>query len=203
MRTGDIVPSIAVDPQSGAVYVVWEDSRFSSGARDGIALSTSTDEGVHWSPPVRVNGALASQAFTPSVAVAQGKVGVTYTDLRNDDPADNTRLLATVWLAVSSDGGANFQESAAGGPFDIRNAPRTVEGYFVGDYQGLVGLGAVFLPFFVMGNDGNIANRTDVFARPAGGVLTTGFSALPTAALVEERGFSVERAPRTGLRRVY
>ncbi len=203
VRTGDIVPAIAVDPLGFALYVAWEDSRFSSGARDGIALSKSVDEGLTWSPPVRVNGALAAQAFTPTVAVAQGKVGITYTDLRNDNPADSTQLLATVWLATSSDGGKTFQESAIGGPFDIRNAPRTADGYFVGDYQGLVALGAGFLPFFVLGNNGDTANRTDVFAHPPGAGAAADFSAPPPAALVEERGFTVRRAPRTGLRRVY
>ncbi len=207
VRTGDIVPAIAVDPQSGALYVAWEDSRFSSGARDGIVLSKSTDEGVNWSAPVRVNGVLATQAFTPSLAVAQGKVGVTYSDLRNDNPADSTHLLATVWLAVSSDGGAHFQESAIGGPFDIRNAPRTADGYFTGDYQGLVASGAGFLPFFVLGNDGDTANRTDVFARPLPASGVAGLSSLPEAllppALTAGRGLALQQAPRTGLRRVY
>ena len=202
VRTGDIVPEIAVDRQSGALYAVWEDSRFSSGARDGIALSESTDEGATWSRPVRVNGALGTQAFTPSIAVAQGKVGVTYYDLRNDNPGDDTQLLATVWLATSSDGGATFQESAVGGPFDIRSAPTTDRGYFVGDYQGLVASGATFLPFFVLANNGNTASRSDVFARPPGAGVAADLVSLPSA-LVEERGLALRRAPRTGLRRSY
>ena len=203
IRSGDIVPEIAVDRQSGALYAVWEDSRFSSGARDGIVLSTSTDEGLTWSPrPVRVNGVLGTPAFTPSIAVAQGKVGVTYYDLRNDNPGDDTQLLATVWLATSSDGGATFQESAVGGPFDIRSAPTTDRGYFVGDYQGLVASGATFLPFFVLANNGNTANRSDVFARPPGAAVAADLVSLPSA-LVEERGLALRPAPRTGLRRSY
>jgi hypothetical protein len=167
LRTGDIVPEIAVDPVSGALYVVWEDSRLSSnGTHDGIVLSKSINGGNTWSPPARVNGAPATQAFTPSIAVAQGKVGVTYYDLRNDNPGDNTRLLATAWLAVSSDGGATWTESAVGGPFDMHSAARTVQGYFVGDYQGLVASGANFIPFLVLTNYGDSSNRSDVFARP-------------------------------------
>lgn len=200
VRTGDLVPAIAVDPRSGALYIAWEDSRFTGGARDGIALSTSTDEGASWSQPVRVNGVPETQAFTPSVAVAGGKVGVTYTDLRNDNPKDAAQLLATVWLAVSSDGGATFQESAAGGPFDIRNAPRTADGYFVGDYQGLVAAGAAFLPFFALTNDGDTSNRSDIFARPAGAGAAAGFASLPVA-LVQGRDFAPPRTTRTGLRR--
>ena len=202
VRSGDIVPEIAVDPQSGALYAVWEDSRFTSGAHDGIVISASTDEGLHWSYPVRVNGVPSAQAFTPSIAVAQGKVGVTYYDFRNDNPGDDTQLLATVWLAISSDGGTTFHESAVGGPFDLRSAPRTEQGYFVGDYQGLVASGAGFLPFFVLANNGNTLNRTDVFARAPAGGAAAGVASLPSA-LVEERSLAVRGAPRTGLRRSY
>ena len=208
VRTGDIVPEIAVDRQSGALYVVWEDSRFTSGARDGIALSKSIDEGVTWSTkPVRVNGAPATQAFTPSIAVAQGgKIGVTYYDLRNDNPGDNSQLLATAWLATSTDGGLTFQESAIGGPFDLRSAARTKEGtrefYFIGDYQGLVTSGANFLPFFVLANNGNTSNRSDVFARPPAAAVVARGASLPSA-LASELGFTVRRPPRTGLRRSY
>src|SRR5207237_393960 len=109
------------------------------------------DGGLTWSAPARVNGVTTTQAFTPVVAVAHGGiVGVTYYDLRNDDPHDDSRLLATAWLAISADEGATFQESAVSGTFDVRSAPRTVEGYFLGDYQGLVAVGSSFLPFFVL-----------------------------------------------------
>src|SRR5688572_15702925 len=47
VRTGDIIPDIAVDPNSGQLYAVWQDKRFSDGLfrfrrHDSIALSTST-----------------------------------------------------------------------------------------------------------------------------------------------------------------
>ena len=38
-RTGDINPEVAVDRTTGAVYLVWQDSRF--GPRSSIALSQS------------------------------------------------------------------------------------------------------------------------------------------------------------------
>jgi hypothetical protein len=34
----------------------------------------------------------------------------------------------------------------------------------VGDYEGLRSIGAAFDPFFVQANNGNLANRTDVFS---------------------------------------
>jgi hypothetical protein len=166
VRSGTVVPSLAVDPASGAVYVVWEDARFSGGARDGIALSKSSDGGLHWSQPVQVNQAPAAQAFTPVVSVSAGEVGVSYTDLRNDDPNDKSRLLATHWLAVSADGGNTWQETQLVSPFDLQNAP-FAGGYFLGDYEGLVHSGASFLPLFTVARDGDQANRTDIFFRPA------------------------------------
>ncbi len=165
VRSGDVVPAVAVDAASGALYAVWEDARFSSGARDGIALSRSMDGGLTWSAPSQVNLANGAQAFTPAVAVSQrGKLGVTYYDLRNDDPKDAAHLLATAWLATSADGGVNFHEEALAPPFDLRTAP-FAQGYFVGDYQGLVHAGESFLPFFSLTNatDGG---RAEVFFRP-------------------------------------
>jgi hypothetical protein len=45
VRTGDIIPDFAVARSSGAIYAVWQDSRFSGGAHDDIAFSRSTDDG--------------------------------------------------------------------------------------------------------------------------------------------------------------
>ena len=206
IRSGNIVPDIAVDRSSGALYVVWEDARFSGGTKEGIALSKSIDGGLTWMAPVRVNGVTTTQAFTPAIAVAQGGiVGVSYYDLRNDNPGDNSHLLGTRWLATSRDGGATFQDTALSSTFDIRNAPQTLEeipgggqrfAYFVGDYEGLVAVGASFLPLFVIANDGDTSNRTDVFARP--------IATKPAAQALAAADLAVApRRARTGLRRAF
>jgi len=169
IRTGSVVPSIAVDRSNGTLYVAWEDARF-SGARDGIALSWSTNGGLTWSPPVQVNGAPAFPAFTPSLAAAGGKLAVSYYDLRNDVPSDSSRTLVTHWLAISSDSGATFSETLIGAPFNIRGAAG-VDGpaYFLGDYQAVAAVGADFLPFFVA-VPGN--GPSDVYFRPADGAAS-------------------------------
>ena len=180
-------------------FRIRQDGRFSNGL-DGIAISKSTDQGLTWSSPLRVNGVATTQAFTPSIAVAQGgAVGVTYYDLRNDNPSDSDHLLATRWLASSHDGGATFTDTAMSSTFDIRSAPTVSEGgqsgYFLGDYQGLVSAGTSFLPFFVIANTGNTGNRSDVFARP----ITSG------PAVVESFSSTlvVPRRVRGGPRRVF
>jgi len=164
VRTEDFTASLAVDRTSGALYLAWQDARFSGGQRDGIALSRSDDGGRHWSKPVQVNTRPKAQAFTPTANVRQdGTVAISYYDTRNDTPDPNTMLTST-WLLVSDNGGRAFSESRVAAPFDMRTAPYA-SGFFVGDYQGL---SATLTPFFVIANSGSPGNRTDVFAALGG-----------------------------------
>jgi hypothetical protein len=159
VRDGSDLFSAAAD-RGGTLYVAWQDSRFSAGARDGIALSRSTDGGINWSAPVRVNAQVGVAAFTPAVHVRDdGVIGVTYYDLRSDTTNPAT-LLTDYWLASSTDG-VTFTEVHLTGPFDLDRAP-DADGLFLGDYQALASVGGEFRPFFVQTNAG-AGNRTDVF----------------------------------------
>lgn len=169
IRDSALLGEIAVG-LGGNLFVVWQDSRFSNGARDGIAISRSTDGGVTWSAPVRANADATVPAFSPFVHVrADGVIGVTYYDLRSNTP-DPATLLTDYWLARSIDGTA-WQETRIAAPFDLVLAPLTnapgTGGYFLGDYQGLVSVGTLFVPLFARTNAGDLANRTDIYAAPA------------------------------------
>ena len=165
VRDQSIIPMVSAAP-NGAVYVVWQDSRFDGGARDAIVISRSLDDGGHWTPPARVSTAANVAAFDPAVHVrADGALGVTYYDFRSDGAA--ATLLTDTWLVRSSDGGTTWTETRLADPFDLALAPRTTAGYFLGDYQGLVSHGSVFVPFFAKANNANTANRTDIFHEAA------------------------------------
>ena len=171
VRTGDIIPQIAVDDQNGNLYVVWQDDRFTG--QEQIAFSKSTDGGRSWSATSRIStvGGV-NQAFNPTPRVAaNGTVAVQYYDFRFDNPATTPPLSTDTWLLRSGDGGANWTEERIGNEsFDMTTAPDAL-GYFVGDYAGLDfagrGLRPGFKPFQVRANSGNLANRTDVFATTA------------------------------------
>lgn len=162
LRTGAIVPAITVNRETGALFVVWEDARFSGGLREGIAFSKSTDGGLHWTTPVQINKVPAVQAFTPSIAVGDdGRISVTYYDFRNDT-ADPNVLLTNYWRITTPNGGQTWHEVPVAGPFDMRTAPIST-GFFVGDYEGIVPTEESFTPIYVLANSGNTSNRTDVF----------------------------------------
>jgi hypothetical protein len=168
LRVGDFLPDLAVDPTNGALYAAWSDGSQTGGATADVVLSKSTDGGLTWSEPVKVSGNPAGvDAFTHSVDVsANGTIAVTYYDLRNNTSDPNT-LPTDYWIRYSTNGGTTWSaEQHVAGPFDMRTAP-DAGGFFTGDYAGLDHAGNTFVPFVVLANTGNTANRTDAFATTA------------------------------------
>jgi hypothetical protein len=148
VRAGSGLPSIAVDGNSGALYIAWQDSRFAGGRHDGIVLSKSADGGLTWMLPQQANQAPDFQAFTPAVAVApDGRVAVTYYDFRNDTN-DAAVLLTNRWQVTSADGGATWTETPVGATFDLLKGPAlSPSTLFLGDYQGLAASAHSFVSF--------------------------------------------------------
>jgi hypothetical protein len=150
LRTGEGLPSVAIDASTGQLYVVWSDSRFTGGTINQIVISTSKDGGKTWTAPAVISKVTGRPAFTPTVAVnSAGVVGVTYYDLRNLPAGDTTTLPTDYWFTASFDKGKSFgDETHVAGSFDMLKAPNA-GGFFVGDYEALGVNGAAFLPFFV------------------------------------------------------
>lgn len=171
VRDAAILFDVAVDPGTGDLYVVWQDTRF-RGVEE-IAFSMSSDGGGTWSRAVRINktptraNRLRQQAFLPSIAVGPaGLLVVTYYDFRHDAGKGE---LTDYWavLCESSFRDCRKAESWRGelrltqSSFDMLKAP-VAGGRFLGDYMGLVSAGAVVHPVFGIATG---PGRTDLFTR--------------------------------------
>lgn len=193
----------AVDPNDGVLYAVWNDTRFLGAPYDSIAFSLSSDGGLTWSAPVKINQTPTTipvgnqEAFMPSVAVAaDGTVGVTYYDLRNNTPAAG---LPTDYWFIHADPKTDLTNPASWGQgLRLTNTSFNLEvpflpsrgAFFLGDYVGLAAAGNDFVPAWVMPHtnpDGTV-DLDSVFSRriiagdplEAASVLTVGRSVTAT-----------------------
>ncbi len=149
LRTHDFGGTPAVDPNTGQLYFVWQDGRFTGGKLTQILLTTSTDGGATWSSPAVVSGASSFDAFNPAVAVASdGTVGIYYYDLRNLTAGNTTTLPTDIWFRSSAAGGTAFgPEEHVTGSFNFLAAPNAF-GFFLGDYNGMAAVGTSFVADF-------------------------------------------------------
>jgi hypothetical protein len=183
VRTGDILPQGTVDPNTGAIYLVFQDSRF--GPRSSIAFTQSLDGGRTWSPTIKVNQTPTDislgnqQAFNPVVSVlADGTIGVRYSDFRANQATPEVATLATdefiahchpttpTACADPANWGDEVRQTDAS--YNMREMP-FARGWFPGDYVGLDTDGADWLSFWSQPFQGDPA---DGFFRRAG-LLTT------------------------------
>ena len=155
LRTAAGLPQPVIGA-NGQLYVVWEGLNGATGT-DQAFITTSSDGGASWSTPSIVNSAYTSRpAYTPSVAVApDGTVGVTYYQW---DTATSTGLEPTVLYIQKSTSAGNSSiaptfgaRTALSSEFNGLAAP-FAEGYFLGDYDGLVANSTGFIPFNVLTN---------------------------------------------------
>jgi hypothetical protein len=150
LRVGDYIPDIAVDRQSGALYVTWADGL--GGATNKIVLSRSTDGGRHWTAPQIVSHHNSAQSFNHAVAVANdGDVAVLYYDTARNDSLPG--IPTDVYLRHSGNGGGTWSAPLQVTTFDFSTAP-VARGLFVGDYMGLEAVGATGLVGFLGVTDG-------------------------------------------------
>jgi hypothetical protein len=174
-RTGDDIPEPAIDPATGQLYVVWQDSRFAGNGGSAVVLSTSSDGGATWSAPAQVNISNGRPAYDPAVYVApDSHVGVTYlqwgTTVAGNEP---TTLFIRHSVTPGSSTAAPTWDGPTplSGPFNNLAAPDS-RGYFLGDYQGLVANGSGFIPVYVETNCADGGPTTEPSCRAITSVLS-------------------------------
>ncbi|WP_214410584.1 sialidase family protein [Sphaerisporangium fuscum] len=157
-----LVPDIAVDRRTGALYTVWGDARLAT-SRSSIGLAASYDGGRRWTPPIRVDRSPESpaggngQAFLPQVDVSDnGTVAVTYHDFRNNTPEPGAPT--DVWMLTCrgrrcGEAPAAWRERHLAGPFDIERAATWSGAPFLGTSVGLGHTRAGFYAALVLTND--------------------------------------------------
>jgi hypothetical protein len=185
VRTGDIIPQGTVDPNTGAIYLVFQDMRF--GPRSSIAFTQSLDGGQTWSPTIKINKtptniALGNQqAFNPVVSVLDdGTIGVRYSDFRANQATPQVGFLATdeflihchpttpTACADPDNWGAEVKQTDTS--YNMRLMP-FARGWFPGDYVGMDTDGQDWLPFWSQPSGGDPAND---FVRRVGLVVPPG-----------------------------
>ena len=151
--------NIAATVGGNAAYAAWfeDHADFST-----ILTARSDDAGKTWrSPQVAVRE--RAEAFLPTIAVSgDGTLGMLWFDLRHYHSGD-AALNTDVWFSTSTDRGVHWREQHAAGSFDLRSAPGSHLGPFIGDYMGLVGLPDGFGAVWVMSKPASGADPTAVF----------------------------------------
>jgi BNR repeat protein len=137
-RAGSDLPSVAVDPTNGRLYVAWGDTRFHSDGLMDAVLSRSNDGGASWSVPVRVNQDPVTDGIdhlTPAVAANDGFVHVTY--LTRAVVGGSFQNTVQERYIVSSDVGHTFGGELVLGPnINLKWSARS-RGKFLGDYMAV------------------------------------------------------------------
>lgn len=131
---------ISNGPNRGTIYINWSDQRNGTNDTD-IFLSKSTDQGLTWSAPIRVNNdAPGKHQFLNWMAIDQtnGYIYIVFYDRRNHN--DNN---TDVYLAYSTDGGSTFTNTKISAtPF----IPTSTT--FFGDYINITAHNGVIRPIW-------------------------------------------------------
>ena len=146
-------PAAAVDCSNGStrgnVYVVWTNIGVpgeNTGNDRDVYLIRSTDDGVSWSEPIRVNQDEIGQGkahYLPWIAAdpSNGVVSVIFYDNRNTNANQ-----AEAWVSVSSDAGASWEDFRVSDvSFTPSPIPGLAGGYF-GDYLGITAVDGMVYP---------------------------------------------------------
>ncbi len=139
-------PTMAVDisggPYNGYIYVAWSNIGVpgtNTGSNVSVYCMRSTNGGVSWGTPVKVNQGTSSNdyaSFFPwlSCDPETGKVFCVFYD---DHELGSTSTSCETWMAYSEDGGASWDDFQVS---DVSFTPAAIPGLasgYMGDYLGI------------------------------------------------------------------
>jgi hypothetical protein len=151
-RRALLYPACGADTGSGinrgTLYCSWMDETATNGT--DVLTARSTDGGVSWSAPVRVNddpGGVANDQFNQWLAVdpSDGSISLSWNDTR----LDAAHLSTNIFYARSTDGGKTFSANV-----QVTTAPTNETccgadlGNQYGDYEGIAALGGIVHPIW-------------------------------------------------------
>ncbi len=146
-RAGEGLPTAAVDPETGRIYVAWTDARFRTDEANDIVVTSSADGGLTWSKTTRVNPGPPDDfvdRFTPAMAVEpDGDVVISYrVQYEAPEVADFSPFVDT-FLQRSSDGAETFSapQRVNSVRTDVRFAAFSRASAFLGDYSQVASAG--------------------------------------------------------------
>jgi hypothetical protein len=99
----NVFPTLAVDPTNGHLHAAWSDAHT-------VFYSTSSDQGMTWSPAVPVNIAPANTAIFPWIAARNGTVDLVYYATTGSSK-DDLSAVWNVYLAQTTNDGTSFTQS--------------------------------------------------------------------------------------------
>lgn len=150
----------------GNVYVVYARNPLTADITD-INLVRSTDFGISWSAPIRVNDdATTTDQWNPAISVDSktGKVFISWFDSR-EDPANN--IMTKVYGTVSTDGGETFSSNTAvsNAPFNPNNMAVGQPGgeKYIGDYFGISAIGNTSYVVWMDGRNNTLGSYTGYY----------------------------------------
>ncbi len=161
-------PSMAVDisggPNDGNIYVVWSNvgvPGVNVGPDVSVYMMTSTNNGVTWSVPVRVNqDPIGNAQYFPWITCdpITGDLSVIFYDDRNVAATD-----AEAWVANSTDGGLTWMDNRVS---DVSFTPAPIPGLaggYMGDYLGISARGGQVYPTWADNRSGTVLTYTSPY----------------------------------------
>lgn len=163
-------PSMAVDisygPNRGNIYVVWTNigtPGINTGSDADVYIIRSSNGGVTWSAPVKVNGGtagLGKKHYSPWITCdpSTGALHVIFYDDRN-----TSSTMCEAWVATSCDAGVTWSDFKVS---DVAFTPSPIPGAaggYMGDYLGISAYDNVVYPVWTDNRSGTALTYTSPF----------------------------------------